>query len=178
MTLVVSAMGNTGVVTQLSALLTDRDITATHAGYAIALVGCASLLGRFTTGLLLDRFFAPRVGMMLLLGTGFGMGFLAKARGFGIAATACVLIGFCMGGESDVTPYLLGRYFGLRRLGLLYGWTWTAYAVAAAAGSLLLGAVFDRSGSYNSLLAVFSAATFLGGLLMLGMPRYPARLEQ
>lgn len=177
-TLVVSAMGNTGIVTQLSALLTDRGIPATHAGYAIASVGCASLFGRFTTGWLLDRFFAPRVGMLLLLGTACGMGLLARAQTFGIAVTACMLIGFCMGGESDVTPYLLGRYFGLRRLGLLYGWTWTAYALAAALGSLLLGVVFDRSGSYSSLLAVFSAATFCGGLLMLCMPRYPARTEQ
>ena len=83
-TLVVSAMGNTGVVTQLSALLTDRDIPATRAGYAIAFVGCASLFGRFTTGWLLDRFFAPRVGMALLLGTACGMALLARAQSFGL----------------------------------------------------------------------------------------------
>ncbi len=177
-TLVVGAMSNTGIVTQLSALLTDRGISTTGAGYAIASVGCASLLGRLATGWLLDRFFAPRVGMVLLLGTASGMGLLANAQNFGTAVTACVLIGFSMGGESDVAPYLLGRYFGLERLGLLYGWTWTAYAVAAALGSVLLGTVFDRIGSYGSLLLLFSAASLLGGLLMLGMPSYPGKSEK
>jgi MFS family permease len=178
LTLVVGAMSNTGIITQLSALLTDTGIKPTNAGYAIASVGCASFLGRLITGWLLDRFFAPRVGMALLFGTACGMGLLARAENFGTAVIACVLLGFSMGGESDVTPYLLGRYFGLRRLGLLYGWTWTAYAVAAALGSLLLGTAFDRSGSYGGLLVVFSAAALLGGLLMLGMPSYPEKAEQ
>ncbi len=173
LTLVVGAMGNTGIITQLSALLTDRGIKPIEAGYAIASVGCASFLGRLVTGWFLDRFFAPRVGMALLLGTACGMGLLAIAQTLTTAVLACVLIGFSMGGESDVTPYLLSRYFGLGRLGVLYGWTWTAYAVAAAMGSLLLGTAFDRSGSYGSLLVVFAAATLFGGLLMLAMPSFP-----
>ena len=45
---------------------------------------------------------------------------------------AAVLIGFGMGGEADVIPYLLSRYFGLRSFSTLYGLTWTVYACAGA----------------------------------------------
>ena len=78
-----------------------------------------------------------------------------------------------MGGESDVTPYLLARYFGLRRMGRLYGFTWTAYATAAALGSVLLGKAFDSTGSYGPLLVRLALFVFVAGLLMLGVPRYP-----
>ena len=36
---------------------------------------------------------------------------------------AAALIGFSTGGEADITPYLIGRYFGLRRLSTLYAFT-------------------------------------------------------
>jgi len=174
-TLVLGAMSTTGVITQLSALLTDRGIQASGAGYAVAAAGAASFFGRLSTGWLLDRFFAPRVGMLLLFTTSLGLYLLKTASTIPTAFVAAVLIGFSMGGESDVTPYVLARYFGLKSLGLLYGWAWMAFAIAAAAGSILLGRAFDHSGTYVGVLQIFSVATFVAGALMLAMPRYPDR---
>lgn len=172
-TLFLAAMSTTGTITQLSALLTDRGISASSAGYAVAVTGASSLAGRLITGWLLDRYFAPRVGMVLLFTTAAGLSLLSNARSLSAALVASALIGFSMGGEADVTPYLLARYFGVRQLGLLYGWAWTAFAVAAALGSVLLGRAFDRSGSYEGLLLLFAVATFLAGMMMLAMPHYP-----
>ena len=62
-----------------------------------------------------------------------------------------------MGGEADVTPYLLSRYFGLRSFSTLYGLTWTAYAVAGAIGPVLMGRAFDVTGSYEALLGTAGA---------------------
>lgn len=174
LTLFLAAMSTTGTITQLSALLTDRGITGANAGYAVAMAGASSLFGRLVTGWLLDRFFAPRVGMGLLFMTAVGLVLLSAAHSFPMALVASSLIGFSMGGEADVTPYLLARYFGVKRLGLLYGWAWMAFAIAAALGSVLLGRAFDRQGTYNELLIVFAVASFLAGLLMIAMPRYPA----
>jgi hypothetical protein len=36
---------------------------------------------------------------------------------------AAVLIGLGMGGEADVTPYLISRYFGLRSFSVVYSLT-------------------------------------------------------
>ncbi len=175
LTLFLAAMSTTGTITQLSAMLTDQGIPASRAGYAVAVAGAASLAGRLLTGWLLDRLFAPRVGMFLLFTTALGLAVLSTAHTIVVAIVASALIGFSMGGEADVTPYLLARYFGVSRLGLLYGWTWMAFAVAAALGSVLLGRAFDRNGNYQSLLTVFAAASLAAGLLMLAMPRYPPR---
>ena len=176
-TLFLGAMSTTGVITQLSALLTDRGIQASEAGYAVAAAGAASFAGRLATGWLLDRFFAPRVGMFLLFTTATGLYLLTTAQTLTAAIAASFLIGFSMGGEADVTPYVLARYFGLRSLGLLYGWAWTAFAIAAALGSVLLGRAFDHSGTYSGLLLLFALATFIAGTLMLAMPRYPENVH-
>jgi MFS family permease len=167
------AMSTTGIITHLSALLTDRGISRGGAALAVGVVGGTSVLGRLLTGWILDHRFGPRVNMLLLFTTATGLLLLSDARSVAMGITAAALIGFSMGGEADVTPYLLGCYFGLPSLGTLYGFMWTAYAVAAALGSVLLGKAFDSTGSYTALLLRLAFFAFVAGLLMLGMPRYP-----
>ncbi len=171
--LFLAAMSTTGIITHLSALLTDRGISRTGAAWAVGVVGGASVLGRLFTGWILDRFFGPRVNMVLLFTTSAGLLLLSSARSEAAALGASALIGFSMGGEADVTPFALSRYFGLPSLGTLYGFMWMAYAMAAALGSVLLGKAFDSTGSYAMLLLRLAFLTFVAGLLMLGMPRYP-----
>ena len=83
-----------------------------------------------------------------------------------------MLIGLGMGGEADVTPYLLSRYFGLRSFATLYGLSWTAYAMAGAAGPILMGKAFDTTGSYGALLARLAVWTFFTAALTLLLPRF------
>ena len=55
---------------------------------------------------------------------------------------------------------------------MLYGLTWTAYAIAGAVGPVLMGRAFDATGSYSALLTQLAVGTFLIAALMLLMPRY------
>jgi cyanate permease len=77
-----------------------------------------------------------------------------------------------MGGEGDVTPYLLSRYFGLKSFSTLYGFSWTAYAIAGAVGPVIMGRAFDATGSYGALLVQLAAVTLVAGGLLLLLPRY------
>jgi len=168
-------VATTGVVVHLAALLTDRGVTPKRAALVVSMMGVASLAGRLVTGWLVDRFFGPRVSFAMLSLTALGTLLLATADSFASGALAAALIGFGMGGEFDVTPYLVSRYFGLRAFGTLYGIAFAAAAAAGAVGPVLLGRAFDASGTYESLLprlAVFVAAV---ALLMLTLPSYTLR---
>ena len=77
-----------------------------------------------------------------------------------------------MGGEADVIPYLVARYFGLRSFSVLYALTWTAYAIAGAIGPVLMGKAFDATGSYVTLLVWLAGGTLVIAPLMLLLPRY------
>lgn len=166
------SIAQNGALTHMAALLTDRGVPASGAALALSAMGAASLVGRLTTGWLLDRFFAPRVGFCLLSIAAIGTYLLAGAQSLSLGVVAAALIGFGMGAEADVTPYMLSRYLGLRAFAMLYGLTWTAYAIAGAVGPILMGRAFDATGSYTALLTQLAIGTFLIAALMLLMPGY------
>jgi predicted MFS family arabinose efflux permease len=171
-TLFLGSISVNGAITHLSPLLTDRGMPAATAALAASILGFASFCGRLVTGLLLDRFFGPRVGFCLLVTMAGGILLLATAKSIVPCAVAAAMIGFGLGGEADITPYLLTRYFGLRSFSTLYGFSWTAYAVAGAIGPIVMGRAFDATGSYTSLLTLLSVATVLSAGLFLFLPQY------
>jgi MFS family permease len=173
-TLVVVFFGGTlvsnGAIVHLAALLTDRGVAASHAAIAVSAMGGASLAGRLLTGVLIDRFAATRVSFLLLATAALGAFVLAGARSPGVGIAAAVLVGFGAGGEADVTPYLLSRYFGLRAVSTLFGVVWTAAGCAGVVGPLLMARAFDATGSYETVLLRLAAVTLAAGVLMLILP--------
>jgi MFS family permease len=167
-----ASISQNGAITHLPALLTDRGIPPAGAALAASVMGGAILAGRLITGWLLDRFFAPRVAFILLAIAAFGTFLLAGATTIYIGVAGAALIGFGMGGEGDVTPFLVAKYFGLRSFSTLYGLTWTAYAIAGAIGPVIMGKAFDATGSYQALLIQLSVLTAGSAALMLFLPRY------
>lgn len=174
-TLFLGSVSSNGALTHMAAMLTDRGVTAGGAALTAAVLGAASLAGRLLTGWMLDRFHGPRIAMLLLALMTCGVALLSQAHTLSAGIVAAVFIGLGMGGEADVTPYLLSRYFGLRSLSALYGLTWTFYAVAGGVGPILMGRAFDLTGSYSTLMLVLAVPMLVSALLFLWMPRYPAR---
>jgi MFS family permease len=167
------AISVNGAIAHLSALLTDRGVTAQGAALAVAIIGATGLVGRILTGFFLDRYFGPRVSQIMLLMTVTGIVLLSFASNLTTGLIAAALIGFSMGSEGDITPYLLSRYFGLKRFSTLYALTWTAYAIGGATGPILVGRVFDTLGSYRPItIQLLALPAFIPCLLMFLLPRY------
>jgi MFS family permease len=173
-TLVTVVFGSTlalnAATVHISALLTDRGVSASQAAFAISVMNGASLAGRLLTGLLLDRFHAARVSIVLLAIAATGTLILSGAETFAVAAVAAVFIGFGAGGEMDVTPYLLSRFFGFRAMSTLYGLNWTAWGLGAMVGPILMGRAFDATGSYQTVLVELSIVTLAASALMFTVP--------
>jgi len=173
------AISVNGAIAHLSALLTDRGVSPAGASWSISAIGITSLIGRLLTGLFLDRFFGPRVSQIMLLMTVLGIVFLSVANSLIEGLIAAALIGFSMGSEGDITPYLLGRYFGLRRFSTLYALTWTTYAIGAAFGPILVGRVFDTMGSYRPItIQLLALPALIPCLLLFALPRYNMQSER
>lgn len=167
LTLFLSSMAANGSLTHMAAHLSDRGLTVGDAALVTGLLGAANLCGRFLTGWLLDRYSGPRISFVLLMLMAMGMTLARDASTFAAAAIAAICIGVGLGGEADVTPYLLSRYFGLRNFSLLYGLTWTFYALAGAAGPVAFGRVFDQTGSYGQVLTAGAILTAISSIFML-----------
>jgi MFS family permease len=132
----------------------------------------AAVLGRLVTGLWIDRVFAARVLALLMALAAGGSYLLAHAASLPIGVAAAMLVGFGIGGESDVVPYLLSRYFGLRSFSALYGVAWFANAIGGALGPVLMGRAFDASGSYEQVLVQFAIVVLGAACVGLALPRY------
>lgn len=171
-TLFLSSIAINGAITHLPAILSDRRFSDAQGALAVSILGGMSLTGRLVTGSLLDRFFGPWISFGLLGLAAGGILLLASAGTAAEAFCAAGMIGLGLGGEADVTPYLLTRYFGLKSFSTLYGFTWTAYAFAGALGPVVMGRVFDVTGSYETLLGVLAGVTLVAGGLALGLPAY------
>jgi cyanate permease len=180
-TLIVVVFGTTvtinGAIVHLSALLTDRGVTASRAALVVSVMSVASLLGRLMTGWLLDRFVATRVSFVLLAMAAAGTLLLARAESFTAGMTAAMLIGFGTGGEVDVIPYLLSRYFGLAALSTLFGTAWMAFGLAGAVGPMAMGRAHDATGSYEVVLVSMAVGTLAIAALILSLPPYDRHLR-
>jgi MFS family permease len=163
-------------VIHLSAMLTDRAITAQTAALANSVAGAGLLLGRGGSGFLLDRYFGPRLAVTFCAGSAAGV--LILLLGHGISTfVGAFLVGLGMGAEGDIIAYLTSRYFGLKSFGEIYGYAFGAFVLAGGCGALLMGIGFDRTGSYMLPLQGFFVAICVAIILFsrLGPYRYGVR---
>lgn len=166
-----------GCLVHTTAMLIDRGIAAQTAALGSSLVGAAVLLGRVGTGYLLDHLFAPRVAAVFFGGAALGIGLLWLGT-TPVAFAGAFLVGLGLGAEVDLIAYLISRYFGLRAFGKVYSSAFAAFALAGALGPLIMGASFDRTGSYRSALATFLGATLVAAVLMTRLGPYRYRAAQ
>ena len=162
-----------GSVAHMAPVLTDRGISDQTAALAISMMGVLTLCGRLLTGVLLDRFAGSKVTGVFFAIAAAGVAVLSQAHSVATAFTGAALIGLGMGAEADVMPYLVSRYFGLHSFSEIYGYTFTAYALAGALGPLLMGWSYDHLHSYTIALLGLAAAMLTGAAVLASLPRYP-----
>jgi MFS family permease len=155
-------------------LLKDRGMTPADAAIAASVLGAAGMAGRLGTGWLLDVLPAGRVPTLAFGVVAAGILLLfAGAAGAG-AYCAAALIGFGYGAESATIPYLVSRHFGLRSFGEIYSYLFITVPLGGALGPVLMGAEFDRTGSYQRVLLLCAVATVAAALLLLRLGSRPA----
>ena len=159
--IMLSAFGENGLVTNLAAMLTEHGVTVQAAALALSVRGGAGIVGRLFTGFLIDRLPAQRIQTGILLLSAAGTLILAFSSTSAMALLGAALLGIGLGSEADVAPYLLARYFGRKHFSVLYGLTWTAYAIGGATGPMVVGHFYDRAGSYQPRCIVGLACTAL-----------------
>lgn len=162
------SFGIGGAIPNLVPMLTEANV-ADAALYA-SLLGAMVMVGRLLSGYLLDRMWAPLVGVLLLAIPSVACLLLAWGIMPGLAA---MLVGLAGGAEFDLVAFLCARYFGKRSFGRAYSWQWAGFALATGLGSTVFAMVRDTSGSYAPALYIASGLMAAGGLSLLFMGKYP-----
>lgn len=154
-------------------LMVDRGMTRGEAAGTFAYLGIALIIGRLIAGYLMDKFFAPRVVIVFMLGPVVGLALLADGATGGMAALCAALVGMAIGAEFDVMGYFTSRYFGHRAFGQIYGYSYSAYKVGAATGPLLMGVAYDWVGRYDEILWAMAGLLLVGCVFVALLKPYP-----
>jgi MFS family permease len=168
-----------GIVAHLVPMLSDRGVSAASAAQVAGLSGIAVIIGRIGTGYLLDRFWAPGVAFVVLSLPIISCLLLASGAGGLPGAVVAVLIaGLAAGAEFDLMSFLVSRYFGAGRYGVVYSNLYAAFKIAAGVAAPLYGRAFDVAGSYSGILYAGAAAILVGSSLVLLLGAYPRDLDR
>lgn len=145
----------------------------TAAGIA-ALLGIASICGRLTIGLLLDRYSGRMIAAVAVCLPIIGSLVLLEAPGSAMAASVAVVIfGFALGAELDILAYLTSRYFRVESFAMLFGTVGGFVGLAGALGPVMLNAVYDATHSYQLALWGILPVCLISAALFLTLGPYP-----
>ena len=154
------------VLAHLVPMLSDRGIDPAQGAVFMGSIGLGMTVGRVLSGVLMDRFFAPRVVMLFLVGLVVGLVVLIVVETGPLLFVATALIGLAMGAEMSEIAYLCSRYFGVKAFGQIYGLMFSAFMVGGAIGPAALGLYHDRFGDYTAALYPLPVMAVLATLLI------------
>ena len=143
----------------------------------MALAGMAVIVGRLVAGFCLDRLHGRYIALASFCCPMIGIALLALAQQPTMLLAGTALCGLGVGAEVDLMAYFIGRYFGMRAYGAIYGLFFAVFTIGSGIGPVIMGFAFDHGQSYSAALAVFEAALFAASGLVtrLGPYRYPTR---
>lgn len=151
---------------QLKLIVMDSGHTSAVATWMMSLYAGGVIVGRFLSGLALDRIPAHIVAVAILgLPT---IGYVLFATNVTLVALLCLavgIIGFAQGAESDIGAYLLSRRFSTKNFSFLVALMSGMVGLGNSAGSIVMSATLDAEGSYAPFMLVSGSATLLGAAL-------------
>ncbi len=166
------ALAVSGLIVHFIPMLVDTGLTLKEAGKYAATIGVAVIIGRISIGLLIDRFFAPRIACIVFLLAALALVTFA-AQGQNMAFFAALAIGITMGAEVDLISFLTSRYFRLENYGRVYGGLYSIFIIGAAVSPVLMGVLFDVYGTYFAALIISIIALLVSAVAFLFLPNYP-----
>jgi MFS family permease len=162
-----------GVGTHVIGMMAQHGVTPPAAVWGLSLFAVGGFVAQLVSGAMLDRFDTPRVIVPFAIVSLLGLLTLYLSWNQPSALTAILLVGFGCGGLTSTMSYFVTRYYGVRNFSSIYGVLYPLLTLVAAPSPILVGAIFDATGSYDAAIALLGALLFLTVGFSLMLPRYP-----
>jgi MFS family permease len=147
----------------------DSGIPPIQAAGVLSTIGAVSMLGRFVSGLVIDKRGSKTVmGVCFLLLLG-DLVWLQFAHRLWMLYLFGVIYGLAHGGFFTAISPLVAEWFGIHSHGTLFGIVVCFGTTGGAVGPLLAGHLFDLSGSYHSTFLILTAMALVAWGLLLSL---------
>lgn len=144
----------------------DHDLSMMEATSLMSITGGAAITGKLLLSTVADRIerFTLMTGFFLLGGVLNTC--LMYSHGYAMLAGCAVLLGVASGAMAPIFYALLADQFGTATFGTVRGLMSPLLALTGAIVVRFTGEVYDRTGSYTLLFAIFVAAQLIAATLM------------
>lgn len=160
-----------GAAVNLPVILRRQGFDPQTASFILSVTGISMLVGRLALGPLLDKFFAPYVAIGIIMVPVLGISLLIADDGRATIIVAASLIGIGLGSEFNAAAYIVGRAFGQKSFGAIYGLITLFYGLGGASGPAALGVALVRTVSASVVFTLCLMLLFVAALLLATMKR-------
>lgn len=157
-----------GVSVHFVILLVDRGWTQETASSLLgisALIGAPARLGFGWLGDFLDK---RHLMIGLLVALGIAVYFMGQAKGSALFMPFMVVYSVCYGGLASLQEPIRADYFGTRHFATIQGFSRLFVTMGSVLGPITAGFLYDMTRSYTLALTVFTVASFLAAVCMMG----------
>jgi predicted MFS family arabinose efflux permease len=154
-------------IVHLAPFVTSIGGTATGASLALSAIGLGGLVGRVLSGPAADRVGELPVLIAMLVVEIACYTVFATASDLLVITIAAVGFGAAYGATVTLFSAVVGARFGRLHAGSIVGAIFIGAATSSAAGPLIAGILFDRTGGYSTTFAIGAVANV--GALMLAV---------
>lgn len=169
------------VSSQLNLMLIENGATAQLATWIVSIYAVGVVIGRFLSGIALDKVTPQTVALFALGLPAVGFCLLASPTTAGwVLAGSILLVGLAQGAEGDIGAYLTSRTFDMAHYSFVYSFLIASMGVAAAVGSIILSITLEATGRFDTFLILAAVATIVGALsfYMTGRATRPKAVSQ
>lgn len=151
-------------------MLTDHHFSNVTASFGVGIIGIVAVMSTVFLGSVADRI--PRQNMLGLIYFVRGLGFLGLV--LVIAPWQLYLVavigGLVWAGSSALSSAILGDIYGVRWLGILYGWAYFIHQIGGAIGSFLGGWSYEHFGTHLVAYGITTVLLILASVVSLQIP--------
>ena len=145
----------------------DAGISGAIAASALGLIGGMSIAGRLVMGGAADKIGWKTALAICCFFCGAAAIWLTEVNNLWMLYLFVVIYGFFYGGKVPQIPGLVGFFFGTSSLAEITGIIHALSVLVGAAGPLIAGYIFDKTGSYTIAFSLAAASFIAAGILAL-----------
>lgn len=145
---------------------------------AVAMLAIFNTLGRVVSGFLSDRIGRPKTMTLAFAVQAANMFAFSHYTTEPLLLFGASLAGLCYGTIFTLMPAATADIYGMRNLGVNYGFVFTAFGVGGVCGPLLGGKIFQATHSFATAYTISAAMLAVGAILSVTVrPPKPAPAE-
>ena len=147
----------------------DLGIPPMQAAGVLSTIGAVSMVGRFVSGLAIDRHGSRAVMVLCFCLLLVSLVWVQFARQTWALYAFAIVYGLAHGGFFTAISPLVAEFFGIRFHGSIFGLVVFFGTTGGAIGPLLAGYLFDISGSYQPTFRIITGMALVGFALLISL---------